>query len=350
MSMTENNIKRVAILGGSGFTGAELFRLLCNHPHFKVDFVSSESLAGLPVNKYFMALRHNKDANSLKFKKISELENHYDIIFSCLPNGVLPKNIKKLSSCADYIFNVSGDYRISDQDILQKHYPDTLQYEFEGRSQYFIPEFDEVDLGNKVVNLPGCMAVATIYSLYPLLANNLIEDRVVTDVKTGSSGGGKSSTEHPSERAHNFRPHKLHGHRHKPEIVGAFKNNLEKTIDLQFSVHSLDLPRGIMATSYSFLKSHVSEIEVKKAFYTTYKSKRFVHYFNKNSHYSLPMIKTVVGTNIAEVGVYIEDHHCVTIASIDNLIKGAAGQAIQAANLYMGFPEEEGLQLQGMWP
>jgi N-acetyl-gamma-glutamyl-phosphate reductase common form len=349
MSITDNR-RRVAILGGSGFTGAELYRLLGKHPHFKVDYISSESKAGYPVDKYYIGSIHKKKLSSLKFNKIVDLEGQYDAIFSCLPTGALPKIIQEVAEHTDFIFNVSGDYRISDTDILKQHYPETLKHEFEGERSYFIPEFSRIDPSVKVVNLPGCMAVATLYTLYPLVAHDLIESRVVTDAKTGSSGGGKSTTEHHAERSHNFRAYKVHGHRHKPEVEHALTVHLERSIDLQFSVYSLDLPRGIMASSYSLLKEHVTAVDVKKAFYSTYASKPFLHYFNSGN--GSPMIKTVVGTNYAEIGAYVDGRNCVSIATIDNLIKGAAGQAIQAANLYFGFPEEAGLQFEGegAWP
>ncbi|MFF2887231.1 N-acetyl-gamma-glutamyl-phosphate reductase [Paenibacillus sp. NPDC057967] len=350
MTETTYGQKRVAILGGSGFTGAELYRLLGRHPEFEVAFVSSESKAGFPVDKYFIGSIHKKKPSSLKFSKASDLDGHYDAIFSCLPTGQLPKIAQRVAQHTDYIFNVSGDYRLSDADLLQKYYPETLQHELDGSAHYFIPEFSEIDRSAKVVNLPGCMAVATIYTLYPLVAAGLIEPRVITDAKTGSSGGGKSTTEHHAERSQNFRVHKLHGHRHRPEIEHALSLQLKQTVDLQFSVFSLDLPRGIMATSYSYLKEEVTAADVKKAFFSAYAGKPFLHYFSSGN--GAPMIKTVVGTNIAEVGAYVDGRSCVSIATIDNLLKGAAGQAVQAANLYFGFPEETALRFdgEGAWP
>ncbi|MFC4076047.1 N-acetyl-gamma-glutamyl-phosphate reductase [Salinithrix halophila] len=353
MSMEKGRMTKAAILGGSGFTGAELYRLLDHHPYISVDYISSESKAGYPVNRYFMSSRHKKNMSSLRFKKLLELDGQYDLIFSCLPTGYLPQYIERIAQHGDYIFNISGDFRISDVNLLKKYYPETLKHELSGSSHYYIPEFSEIKQNAKVVNLPGCMAVASIYSLYPLVSQNLIETRIVTDAKTGSSGAGKSSKETHAERAYNFRPHKVHGHRHKPEIEFALRQFTNRTIDLQFSTHSLDLPRGILVSSYSRIKEGVSEIDVKKAFYSTYSSKPFIHYLgSKNGPHSFPMIKTVVGTNCAEVGVYVEGRNCVSIVSIDNLIKGAAGQAVQAANLYMGFPEDAGIQssAEGVWP
>lgn len=343
-------LKKAAILGGSGFTGAELYRLLRRHPGFEVTFISSESNAGLPVDKYYTASIHRKKPGGLKFSRVSELDGHYDAVFSCLPTGELPKLIRQISEHADYIFNVSGDYRISDTALLQRYYPETLKHDFEGGWHYFVPEFSEINRSKKVVNLPGCMAVATIYTLYPLVANDLIEERVITDAKTGSSGGGKSTSEHHAERTNNFRAYKVHGHRHKPEIEQALTYHLARTVDLQFSVYSLDLPRGIMATSYSLLKEGVTAVDVRKAFYGAYASKPFLHFIPPGN--GTPMIKTVNGTNFAEIGAYVDGRNCVSLATIDNLLKGAAGQAVQAANLYFGFPEEEGLprEGEGAWP
>lgn len=347
---TGANQRRVGILGGSGFTGAELYRLLGKHPNFQVEFISSESKAGLPVDKYYIGSIHKKKQSSLKFNRIENLDGYYDAIFSCLPTGALPKIIGQVEQHTKYIFNISGDYRISDPDILSQHYPETLKYEFYGGWSYFIPEFSRIEPSVKVVNLPGCMAVATFYTLYPLVAHDLIDSRVVTDAKTGSSGGGKSTTEHHAERSHNFRAFKVHGHRHKPEVEHALSYLLDRSVDLQFSVFSLDLPRGIMATSYSLLKEAVTAIDVKKAFYSSYSSKPFLHYFNSGN--GSPMIKTVIGTNYAEIGAYVDGRNCVSMATIDNLIKGAAGQAIQAANLYFGLSEDTGLQFEGegAWP
>ncbi|MGF7034722.1 N-acetyl-gamma-glutamyl-phosphate reductase [Paenibacillus mucilaginosus] len=352
MSAVEPKTLRAAIVGGSGFTGAELYRLLGRHPQIRVNFISSESKAGLPVDRYFISSLHKKQPGSLKFRKLEELEGPYDLIFTCLPTGSLPRFIEGVAGQTDRIFNLSGDYRVSDPDLLQRHYPETLKYGVPGGSHYFIPEFSEINRDARLVNLPGCMAVASIYSLYPLAAHDLIEPRVVIDAKTGSSGAGKASSETHAERAHNFRPHKVHGHRHKPEIEHALKRHLGREIELQFSTFSLDLPRGILVTSYTQLKEGVTEVDVRKAFYSTYASKPFIHYFNSKNGPHGPMIKTVTGTNLAEVGAYVDGRSCVSIASIDNLIKGAAGQAVQAANLYFGLPEEAGLEYtaEGAWP
>lgn len=342
---------KAAILGGSGFVGMELYRILKNNTDVSIEFVSSESLEGQPVEKYYRMF--NSKNKQLKFKSIRQLENGYDVVFSCLPTGVLPMYIDEIISKCTVVFNISGDFRLKDNRQLEKYYPQSLKIKNHLESQYFIPEFHELDKKAKIINLPGCMAVASIYSLYPLVKNNLINNKVVIDAKTGSSGGGKRSSEHPAERAHNLRPHKVHGHRHQPEINYAFEDMFEVDLDLQFSTYSLDLPRGIMVTSYSQLKENISEVEVKRAFYRDFKGMTFIDYLkdNRGGRFN-PMIKSIAGTNRAEVAAYVNGRNCVSICTLDNMIKGAAGQTIQAFNQYFGYPEFQSLNFQneGMWP
>ncbi|MBU9723429.1 MULTISPECIES: N-acetyl-gamma-glutamyl-phosphate reductase [Bacillaceae] len=342
---------KTAILGGGGFVGMEIYRILKKQVNVSIEFVSSESLVDQPVEKYYRMFK-NKN-KQLKFKPISQLEDGYDVIFSCLPTGVLPIYIDRIKSKSKVIFNVSGDFRLQDQYQLEKYYPQTLNTNTYLESQYYIPEFHELDKESKIINLPGCMAVASIYSLYPLVKNNLIENKIVIDAKTGSSGGGKKSTEHPAERAHNLRPHKVHGHRHKPEICHVFESMFGIALDLQFSTYSLDLPRGIMVTSYTQLKEDISEIDVKKSYFRDYKGMPFIDYIKdtRGGRFN-PMIKSVAGTNRVEVAAYVDGRNCVSICTLDNLIKGAAGQAIQAFNQYFGYPEFQSLNFhnEGMWP
>ncbi|MGP4042618.1 N-acetyl-gamma-glutamyl-phosphate reductase [Gracilibacillus sp. D59] len=341
---------KVAILGGSGFVGMEIYRILKNQPEVSIEFVSSESLAGQSVEKYYRVL--NSKNRQLKFKPVHELTHGFDVIFSCLPTGVLPTYIDDIKAKALVVFNVSGDFRLKERDHLEKYYPQSLKADSYLASQYFIPEFHQIDRNAKIINLPGCMAVASIYSLYPLVKHQLIENRVVIDAKTGSSGGGKKSSETHAERAHNIRPHKVHGHRHQPEIIHAFRDMCGAVLELQFSTYSLDLPRGIMVTAYSQLKENISELDVKRSFYRDFKPLTFIDYLKDSGGRFNPMIKSTAGTNRVEVAAYVDGKNCVSICTLDNMIKGAAGQAIQAFNQFFDYPEYQSLNFQneGMWP
>jgi N-acetyl-gamma-glutamyl-phosphate reductase len=188
------------------------------------------------------------------------------------------------------------------------------------------------------------MAVASLYALYPMFASGLAEPRVVVDAKTGSTGGGRDGGEHPAERAGNFRIHKPHGHRHLPEIRQALAEFTGVAPELQFSTHSLDVPRGILVTGYLRLRPGVTTLEVKRAYARAYVNKPFVRVRTApRTPQEFPMLKAVVGSNVAEVAVSVRGVEVVAVAALDNLVKGAAGQAIQAMNLLLGLDETMGL-------
>lgn len=335
---------KVAILGGSGFVGAELYRILSLHPLFDVRFVSSEKYAGKFVEKTYKTFRCRNINPSLKFCSINSLESGYDIIFSALPTGVLPLNLDKILYSTNLLINVSGDFRFSDESILKKYYPNSIGViKDSSLVNYFIPELSSINIKAKIINLPGCMAVASIYSIYPLIKNNLINENIIIEAKTGSSGAGKSTTETHSERSNNFRLYKAFNHRHLPEI-----QKLGANFSIQFSAFSLDISRGIYVSAYSSLKENITKEDVRIAFHQTYKDSHFVHVLKTGT----PMLKTVMGTNHVEISHIINGKFCLSMVTLDNLIKGAAGQAIQAANMHCNLPEELGLSTvnKGIWP
>jgi LysW-gamma-L-alpha-aminoadipyl-6-phosphate/LysW-L-glutamyl-5-phosphate reductase len=240
----------VAILGGSGFVGAELYRILCSHPIFNIQFVSSESNADKFVERTYKLFRYQQSNPTLKFSSLESLEAGYDIIFSALPTGVLPLHINTILPKTQRLINVSGDFRFSDEKILERYYPNSLGViKDDSTVNYFIPELSKVNDSAKIINLPGCMAVASIYSIYPLIKNQLIEEEIIIEAKTGSSGAGKSSKETHAERTNNYRLHKAFSHRHLPEIQSLNMNH-----KIQFSAFSLDVSRGIYVSAYSHLK------------------------------------------------------------------------------------------------
>jgi LysW-gamma-L-alpha-aminoadipyl-6-phosphate/LysW-L-glutamyl-5-phosphate reductase len=333
----------VAIAGASGYTGGELTRLLLDHPRVELAFLSAERNAGTPVGVAHPALRNHPAAAGLKFRPLHELTD-VDIAFACLPTGALPSRMPLLAERAKRVLNVAGDFRLRDPHDVRAHYPASTDHPASGQFSYYVPELSVGLPESRFINLPGCMAVTTLYALYPLFAESLTEPRVVVDAKTGSTGGGRDASEHPAERAGNFRVHKLHGHRHRPEICQALAEFTGTTPDLQFSTHSLDIPRGILVTAYTRLRPGVSALDAKRAFARAYVGKPFVRVRPApRSPQDFPMLKAVVGSNVAEVAVAVRGEECVVVAALDNLIKGAAGQAVQAMNLVCGLEETLGL-------
>lgn len=262
----------------------------------------------------------------------------------------MPNYINKLLNKSEVIFNVSGDYRLNNKTLSNRYYPATEWENLNSKVQYYIPEFTKIDRDKKIINLGGCMAVSSIYSLYPLIKHNLIENNnIILDVKTGSSGGGKTTKESHAERFNNFRIHKAFEHKHQPEIVMFLNTISQNTNNVNFSAFSLDIPRGIYVSSYTNLKQDVTEIDVKKAYFQTYKESVFIDYISNINKINL---KQTLGTNQVYTSFKLNKNLCLSVSMLDNLVKGAAGQAIQAANNYFNIPESEGLSVQkgAMWP
>jgi N-acetyl-gamma-glutamyl-phosphate reductase len=336
----------VAVLGGSGFIGAELIRLLADHPHVKPTFVSSERHAGQRVGQVVPGLRHSCLA-AHRMSPVEELPK-VDVAIACLPTGVLPTILEHLSGRADLVINVAGDYRLREPDEVARHYPGSAGG-WRHPIPYYVPEFTPRPI-EPVLNLPGCMAAATLYALYPMFSADLAEPAVVVDAKTGSSGSGTGSVEHPAVREGNVRVHRLHGHRHAPEVRQALADLTGNEPDLQFSTFSLPVARGILVAAYGRLRPGVDTGDVRRAFARAYADAPFVHVSNGRSPMAFPMVKTVVGANTAEVGVAVEDDRWVAVSALDNLIKGGAGQAVQTLNIMYGLDERLGLAGVGRWP
>ena len=340
----------VAVAGASGYTGGELIRLLLDHPGVELAFLSSQRNCGMPVGAVHHAMRNHPGAIGLKFRPFDELAD-VDVAFGCLPTGALPAHLPLLAERARRVLNLAGDFRLTDPREVTAHYPASVTNPAPEPFAYYVPElFSDLPEG-PFVNLPGCMAVATLYALYPLFAKSLAVPDVVVDAKTGSTGAGRASVEHPAERAGNFRVHKLHGHRHASEIRQALAELTGTAPGLQFSTHSLDVPRGIMITGYGRLRPGVTALDVKRAFARAYAGKPFVRVRPApRTPQEFPMLKAVVGSNVAEVAIAVRGDRVVSVSALDNLIKGAVGQAIQAMNLIFGLPETSGLPFTAVAP
>ncbi|MFD5134672.1 N-acetyl-gamma-glutamyl-phosphate reductase [Streptomyces sp. NPDC058378] len=341
---------RVAVIGASGYTGGEVIRLLLNHPHVELAFLSAERAAGKQVGAVHPWLRNHPRLTGIKLRPLDQL-GEVDVAITCLPTGALPERLPQIADRAKYVLNLAGDFRLDNPQERAEHYPASVAHPPADDFLYFVPDLSESLPEGRFINLPGCMAVATVYALYPLFADGLVEPDVVVDAKTGSTGGGRGGSEQPAERSGNFRVHKLHGHRHLPEITQALTHFTGTAPELRFSTHSLDVPRGILISAYSRLKEGVSPLDVKRAYAKAYTGKAFVRVRpSPKAPQDFPMLKAVVGSNIAEVAVSVDGDQCVSIAAIDNLIKGAAGQAVQAMNLALGYTEWTGLSCAAVAP
>ncbi len=343
---------KVSIAGASGYTGGELLRLLLFHPNVEIKQVTSESYTGKFVYKVHPNLRKS---TQLKFSSLSELGTS-DLLFLCLPHGSSMNRIGEFKKLAGKIIDLSGDFRLKDPKDYDKWYghPHTnpkLLKDF----VYGIPELhrDEMKKSN-FISSAGCNATTSILGMYPLYKNGLVElDKTVIEVKVGSSEGGNkaSDSSHHPERSGSVRSYMPTKHRHTAEILQEL--SFGKKIDVHMSATSIDMVRGILATCHVFLKDNLEEKDIWKVYRQEYADEPFIRIVKENEGiYRYPEPKLLIGTNYCDIGFKKDEfsNRLVVIGAIDNLMKGAAGQALQAFNIMYGFEETLGLEFPGLHP
>ena len=343
---------RANIVGASGYTGGELLRLLLDHPGVEIQGASSQSLAGKPVGRAHPNLRGRTDR---KFVRMEQLEPA-DVAFFCLPHGTTSDRWDELSGLAPKILDLSADFRLRDPGAYEKHYhrphprPELLA-EF----VYGLPELNREAIREaRYVACGGCNATATILGLYPLARAGVAFERPpVVEVKAGSSEAGRkiSATSHHPERSGSVRAFAPTGHRHTAEIAEALGN--EAPAEVHLTVTSVEMVRGAVATSHVFPASPLGEKEVWGLYRDAFRDEPFMRLVKeRRGSYRYPDPKLLAGTNYADVGFDVDPDsgRLVVVSAIDNLVKGAAGQAVQCLNVMHGLDETTALGFPGLHP
>jgi N-acetyl-gamma-glutamyl-phosphate reductase common form len=336
---------RVAIFGGSGYGGSELLRLLLFHPNVELVFVTANEHAGKPVGQVH---RNLNGLTHLSFVTAPENIDGIDCVFLALPHGQAMDVVPRLPQSVKAI-DLSGDFRLRDQEVFEKHYkqPHTAM-EAQAEFVYGLTETNRNAIRNaRLIANPGCFATATLLGLAPLVANGAITGRVIVDAKTGSSGSGAkaaSNTHHP-QRMNSFYAYKPFTHQHVPEIEQELEHVGDWTNELVFMTHSLPVSRGIFASIYAETKTSFSETQLREMFGEYYRDSFFVRLVDGS-----PDINWVKTTNFCDLGFAVRGNQIAVFSAIDNLVKGAAGQAVQNMNLMFGLDEKTGLILAGTNP
>ncbi|HMS16110.1 MAG TPA: N-acetyl-gamma-glutamyl-phosphate reductase [Planctomycetota bacterium] len=344
---------RIGIAGGSGFAGGELQRLLHSHPEAEVVQVSSERFAGKPVTRLHPNLRR---LSKLCFVPISWMEP-VDLMFLCLPHGAASQRIEQFAALAPRIIDLSADFRLRSPEAYRLWYgEDHPAPHLLGTFVYGIPELHREEMrGATRISSAGCNATASILALYPLYREGVVHpEQTVIEVKVGSSEGGNSASEssHHPTRSGCVRSFMPTNHRHTGEIVQEL-DGIGPLDRLHFSATSIDMVRGVLATCHVFLKEDLPEKEIWKIYRRHFADEPFLRVVKeREGSYRYPEPKLLSGTNFCDVGFERDPgtNRLVVISAIDNLMKGAAGQAVQAMNLMMGFEECMGLDFPGLHP
>ncbi len=339
---------KVGIFGGSGYGGSELLRILLFHPSVDLVFVTANEQAGKPVGEVH---RNLYGLTELRFSSAPEDPSslvNLDCVFLALPHGQALEIVPNLPRWLRVI-DLSGDFRLCDGESFEQHYGRKhTAMEMQSEFVYGLTETnrDVISKARLVAN-PGCFATATLLGLAPLVANNLLDGRVIVDAKTGSSGSGAkaaANTHHP-QRTNSFYAYKPFTHQHLPEIEQELRNVGDWTNELIFMTHSLPVARGIFASIYAVLKKETTVDELYGQYSEFYGDSFFVRMVKGS-----PDINWVKTTNFCDIGLAVRGRQVVVFSALDNLVKGAAGQAVQNMNLMFGLDEKSGLMLIGTNP
>src|SRR5882672_372532 len=336
---------KIAIFGGSGYGGSELLRILLLHPNADVRFVTANEQAGKAVSEVHRNLLGVTDLRFTKAPDDLESLSDLDCAFFALPHGQAMELAPRLPATTK-IIDLSGDFRLADNVLFAQHYGrEHVAMDAQAQFVYGLTETNrEVIKNARCIANPGCFATATLLGLAPLVANNLLAGRIIVDAKTGSSGSGAkaaANTHHP-QRMNSFYAYKPFTHQHLPEIEQELQRVGGWNSGLVFMTHSLPVSRGIFASMYVEAKEDLTEDQLHSIFAEFYRESFFVRLVKGS-----PDINWVKTTNFCDLGFASRGREVVVFSAIDNLVKGAAGQAVQNMNLMFGLDEKAGLMLVG---
>lgn len=348
---------RVGVVGASGYAGGELLRILLLHGGVEVAVATSREHKGDFVHRVHPHLRK---VSSLKFSEpsIDELTKKCDLVFLAVPHGASAEVAPKLLEAGLRVVDLSADFRLRDGGDYPKWYGwEHPRRDLLEKAVYGLPELhrEEIKRAQLVAN-PGCIAEAAILSLAPIFKARLVDlEHVVVDAKVSSSGAGLSvslASHHP-EHSNLVRAYKPVMHRHTAEIEQELGLLAGRRPRVALTPHAIDMVRGILATGHCFLTKEVSAQELWRAYREMYQNEPFVRIVKEHKGlHLLPDTKNVIGSNFCDVGFEVDPHanRVVTFGALDNLVKGASGQAVQNMNIMLGFDEREGLEFPGVRP
>jgi len=348
MIMQEFN---VAILGASGYTGGELIRILVNHPNVKISYITAEKHAGKMVSEVFP---HLKGILDLKLEKLDpkKVPDDIDIVFAALPHGASAEVIHEIYKRKIKIIDLGADFRLNEGNY-RKWYGDHPCSDMLEDAVYGISELNKEQIAesNLIAN-PGCYPTASILPLAPLLKENIVdESSIIIDSKSGVSGAGRSPSLdlHFCEVSEGFKAYKVAEHRHSPEIEQHLSEYSKKDVNIIFTPHLIPIDRGIFSTIYVKTDKEYTTSELLQKLKDFYKNSHFIRIYDEGQ---FPNISYIRGSNFCDIGIKSipEKKSAVIVSVIDNLVKGAAGQAVQNMNIMMDLPETTGLNLNPVYP
>ncbi len=336
----------VSIIGATGYTGFELLRILSKHPHCNISFITSRKTEDITIQDLYPAFysRSNIKFENLNIEKIAQKS---DIIFTALPHQASMKIVKEFLNFNKKVIDLSADFRFSNIDLYEKWYCKHEEKELLQKSVYGLPEIfrDNIKKANLIAN-PGCYPTSAILGLYPILKEKInIDKNIIVDSKSGVTGAGRNPSLKTifTEVNDNFSAYNVGSHRHEPEIEEKLTEIYGNNLNITFTPHLLPINRGILSTIYVTINEEINENHIRNIYMQVYKDEFFVKVLPENI---LPSTAMVKASNFCFIGLkYVKSkNQLIIISVIDNIVKGASGQAVQNMNIMFGFPENMSLE------
>ena len=338
---------KVAIIGATGYTGVELLRLLLHHPEIEVTALTSQKYAGLSIGEVFPSLRK---ALQIKCEElnIDQISKKTDLIFTALPHKTAMETVPFFYRLGKRVIDLSADFRLKDASVYERWYQKHTASDLLGESVYGLPELHRDKIRTaKIVGNPGCYPTGALLGLIPLIKGELvIHEGIVVDSKSGVSGAGRDVVLESlfCEVNEGVKAYKIFSHRHTPEIEQELSLLAREKVAITFVPHLIPMDRGILTTLYVKLTKKMKTEDLLQVFEECYDGEPFVRVYPKGK---LPNTKDVRGSNFCDLGLAVDesDDRAVIVTAIDNLVKGASGEAVQNMNIMLGYPETMGLDV-----
>ena len=342
---------KVGIIGATGYAGSELVRLITQHPKAELVTMTSQSYAGQEYKEVYSNYSHLDYV--CEEEHIEEMAEKCDVIFLALPHGVASKKINADILSKTKIIDLGADFRIQDVDVYEKWYTTHYSKDILPEAVYGLCEINRDKIkGKRIVANPGCYTSCSILSLYPLVKEGMIDlSSIIIDAKSGATGAGRglSLGNHYCELNESVKAYKVASHRHTPEIEEQLSIAAGQDIVLNFTPHLIPMDRGILATCYATLNKKYTYDDIRKAYEKHYGNEHFIRLTKEGV---FPETKWVNGSNFVDIGFTVDErtNRVIVIGALDNLFKGAAGQAVQNMNIIMGIEETTGIDYVPIFP
>lgn len=343
---------KAGVIGSTGYVGSELMRILINHEEVEIRKITSQSYANKAYGHIFENFRHTD--YMCEEENIEKMADECDVIFLALPHGVASKKVNGDILKRTKVIDLGADFRLKDIDVYEEWYETKHEAkQLVADSVYGLCEINrEHIIGKQLIANPGCYTTCSILSLYPLLIEKIIdENSIIIDAKSGVTGAGRGVGlgTHFCETSESIKAYKIASHRHTPEIEEQLSNAAGKNINILFTPHLVPMNRGILSTCYANIHKKAAYNDIKEIYNTYYGNEYFIRLTQKDI---FPETKWVKGANFVDIGFAVDEktNRVIIVGAIDNLVKGAAGQAVQNMNILFGLDEKTGLDFIPIFP